>query len=68
MTAFARFSVGRILLHLLAMLGDRCVHFHFAGIMREIAAATAGCGRHHIETALRAGRPGRSRVAAYYSR
>ena len=65
MTTLARFSVGRILLHLLAMLWDRCVHFHFAGIMREIAPAAASC-RKQIDTALRAGRPGRSRVAAYY--
>jgi hypothetical protein len=67
MTTLARFSVGRILLHLLAILGDRCVRFHFAGIMREIAAATAGYGRRHIETTLRARCPGRSRVAAHYS-
>ena len=32
----ARFSSGRILLHLIAMLGDRCVRFHAAGIMREL--------------------------------
>src|SRR5262249_33270744 len=37
MMTLARFPLGRILLHLLAMLGDRCVHFHVAGIMREIA-------------------------------
>ena len=37
MTNLACFSVGRILLHLLAMLGDGCVRFHVAGIMREIA-------------------------------
>ena len=37
MTTLARFSVGRILLHLLAMLGDRCVRFHAAGIMREVS-------------------------------
>jgi permuted papain-like amidase YaeF/Yiix C92 family enzyme len=41
MTALARFSVGRILLHLLAMLGDRCVRFHAAGIMREVAPIAA---------------------------
>jgi Permuted papain-like amidase enzyme, YaeF/YiiX, C92 family len=41
MTTLARFSVGRILLHLLAMLGDRCVRFHVAGIMREIARVAA---------------------------
>jgi hypothetical protein len=34
-TILARFSAGRILLHLLAMLGDRCVRFHVAGIIRE---------------------------------
>jgi hypothetical protein len=36
MTILARFCVGRIILHLLAMLGDRCVRFHVAGIMREL--------------------------------
>ncbi|HWZ73803.1 MAG TPA: YiiX/YebB-like N1pC/P60 family cysteine hydrolase [Casimicrobiaceae bacterium] len=36
MTILARFGVGRILLHLLAMLGDRCVRFHVAGIIREL--------------------------------
>jgi hypothetical protein len=41
MTTLARFSIGRILLHLLAMLGDRCVRFHVAGIMREIAPVSA---------------------------
>ncbi len=44
MTSLARFSVGRILLHLLAMLGDRCVRFHVAGTIRElpwVAAAPA---------------------------
>ena len=44
MTTLARFSVGRILLHLLALLGDRCVRFHIGGITRElpwVAAATA---------------------------
>lgn len=37
MTTLARFSVGRVLLHLLALLGDRCVRFHAAGIAREIS-------------------------------
>jgi ABC-type multidrug transport system ATPase subunit len=32
----ARFRFGRVLLHLLAMLGDRCVRFHIAGITREL--------------------------------
>jgi Permuted papain-like amidase enzyme, YaeF/YiiX, C92 family len=40
----ARFSLGRVLLHLIAMLGDRAVRFHAAGIARElswVAGATA---------------------------
>jgi hypothetical protein len=41
MTTLARFSIGRILLHLLAMSGDRCVRFHVAGIIREIAPLAA---------------------------
>ena len=36
MKILARLSVGRILLHLIAMLGDRCVRFHFEGIAREL--------------------------------
>jgi hypothetical protein len=36
MTILARLSAGRILLHLLAMLGDRCVRFHLDGIVREL--------------------------------
>ena len=36
MTTLARFCVGRILLHLLAMAGDRCVRFHVEGIIREL--------------------------------
>jgi hypothetical protein len=36
MTILARLSVGRILLHLLAMLGDRCFRFHFEGIVRAL--------------------------------
>ena len=36
MVTLARFRVGRILLHLLAMAGDRCVRFHVAGIIREL--------------------------------
>jgi hypothetical protein len=39
MAILAHFCVGRILLHLLAMLGDRCVRFHVAGIMREFPSA-----------------------------
>ena len=36
MLTLARFSLGRALLHLIAMLGDREVRFHGAGIMREL--------------------------------
>ena len=36
MATLAQFGVGRIFLHLLAMLGDRCVRFHVAGIIREL--------------------------------
>lgn len=36
MTTLARFCVGRILLHLLAMAGDRCVRLHVEGIIREL--------------------------------
>ena len=36
MVPLANFGVGRILLHLRAMLGDRCVRFHVAGIIREL--------------------------------
>jgi len=36
MARLARFGFGRILLHLLAMAGDRAVRFHAAGIMREL--------------------------------
>jgi len=39
MLTLARFRLGRVLLHLLAMLGDRCVRFHVAGILRDL-----GCG------------------------
>jgi hypothetical protein len=41
MVTLAHFCVGRILLHLLAMLGDRCVRFHVAGIMRELPRVAA---------------------------
>ena len=42
MTTLARFSVGRILLHLIAMLGDRSVRFHFEGIARELPWIPSG--------------------------
>jgi hypothetical protein len=32
---------GRILLHMLAMLGNRCVRFHLAGIRRELPSYSA---------------------------
>jgi hypothetical protein len=41
MLTITRFRLGRVLLHLLAMLGDRYVHFHIAGIMRELTWAVA---------------------------
>ena len=42
MTILARLSVGRILLHLIAMLGDRGVRFHFEGIARELPWIASG--------------------------
>jgi hypothetical protein len=33
----ARFSLGRVLLHLISMLGDRSFRFHAAGMMRELS-------------------------------
>jgi len=36
MATVAQYSSGRILLHFIAMLGDRCVRFHAAGIIREL--------------------------------
>ena len=36
MLTLARFSAGRILLHLLAVAGDGEFRFHFAGILREL--------------------------------
>jgi len=38
MLVLARFSLGRVLLHLIAMLGDRAVRFHAAGILREFSS------------------------------
>ncbi|HEV3008845.1 MAG TPA: hypothetical protein VGX52_07420 [Burkholderiales bacterium] len=31
-----RFSLGRVVLHLLAMMGDGAFRFHGAGILREL--------------------------------
>jgi len=42
MTILAQLSVGRILLHLIAMLGDRAVRFHFEGIARELPWIASG--------------------------
>jgi hypothetical protein len=36
MLTLARFSGGRILLHLAALVGDGAVRFHAAGIAREL--------------------------------
>jgi len=36
MLMLARFSLGRVLLHLLAMRGDGEIRFHAAGILREL--------------------------------
>src|SRR4051794_2055971 len=41
MKILVRFSAGRMLLHLLAMLGDRCVRFHLEGIVRELPSIPA---------------------------
>jgi hypothetical protein len=42
MAQLARFSFGRVLLHLISMLGDRAVRFHGAGIMRELSRVAEG--------------------------
>ena len=44
MTIVARFKAGRIVLHLLAMLGDRCVRFHLEGVLRELPSIASGLG------------------------
>ena len=36
MLTLARLRLGRVLLHLLAMLGGQCVRFHVAGIIRQL--------------------------------
>lgn len=41
MLIVARYRVGRILLHLLAMAGDGCIRFHIAGVVRELPWAAA---------------------------
>jgi hypothetical protein len=37
MLTLARFSLGRVVLHLIAMAGDRAFRFHAAGIRREFS-------------------------------
>ena len=39
--AVAGYAAGRIVLHVLAMAGDRCVRFHCAGIVRELRLLVA---------------------------
>jgi hypothetical protein len=36
MSTLARFAVGRVLLHMIAMVGDEQFRFHVAGILREL--------------------------------
>jgi hypothetical protein len=36
------YRVGRICLHIAAMIGDHQVRWHFAGIRRELSLGTAG--------------------------
>ena len=38
MQKLARCSPGRIVLHVLAMMGDGCIRFHVAGVMREFSS------------------------------
>jgi hypothetical protein len=38
MLTLARSSLGRVVLHLLAMIGDGAFRFHAAGILRELAS------------------------------
>jgi hypothetical protein len=38
MLTLARFSLGRVVLHLLAMIGDGAFRFHAAGILRELVS------------------------------
>jgi len=42
MTILARLGVGRVVLHFIAMPGDRCVRFHFEGIAREVPWTAPG--------------------------
>jgi hypothetical protein len=47
MTILARLGVGRIVLHFIAMPGNRCVRFHFEGIAREVPVDSPGTGDTH---------------------
>jgi hypothetical protein len=38
MLTLARFGLGRVFLHLVAMLGDGAFRFHAAGILRELVS------------------------------
>lgn len=38
MLTLARFCLGRVVLHVIAMAGDREFRFHAAGIRREFAS------------------------------
>ena len=38
MLTLARFSLGRVLLHLIAMQRNRAFRFHAAGILREFVS------------------------------
>ena len=40
----ARFTIGRVCLHLIAMLGDGAVRFHAAGIARELSWGSGSDG------------------------
>jgi hypothetical protein len=42
LATLAQFRVGRVVLHLLALLGDRSVRFHVEGIARELPWMAAG--------------------------
>ena len=42
MAELARFSLGRVLLHFIAMLRDGAVRFHAAGIARELSWVVGG--------------------------
>jgi hypothetical protein len=60
MQHLARYSAGRIVLHLLAMVGDHCIRFHLDGVIRELSSlstvlpvAVRSCLVHEREAASR---------------